>query len=130
MMATGIVQSAKIQTSHSEPNATVAVHHEVEEGAAELVETPEIDLGETILEVDLPEEIQESAHHEEKVNDLQEGTVETDVMNVGIKAVDHTIKLVLEATSVNQNANPESHAHFVNPEEKVPAMPTTDLRNH
>jgi len=129
-MATGIVQSVKIQTSHSEPNATDVVHHEVEEGAVELVETPAIALGDTTLEDDLPVEIQESAHHEEKASDHQEGTVETDVLNVSTKAVVHTTKIVLKATSVNQYAKPENHAHFANPEETDLAMPTTDLRNH
>jgi len=126
VMATGIVQSVKIQISHSEPNATDAAHHVAVAGAVAVavdpVGTPEIDLKEATLEDDLPEEILESDH--------QEGTVETDVMNVGIKTADHTIKIVLEATSVNQNANLESHAHFANPEETVPAMPITDLRNH
>jgi hypothetical protein len=132
VMATGIVQSVKIQTSHSEPNATDAAHHvEVAEAVAvDLVSTLEIDHNEATLEDDLPEEIQETDHHEEKATDHQEGTVETDVRNVGIKTADHTIKIVHEATSVNQNANPESHAHFANPEETAPAMPTTDLRNH
>ena len=129
-VATGIVQSVKIQTSHSEPNATDVVHHEVEEGAVELVETPAIALGDTTLEDDLPVEIQESAHHEEKASDHQEGTVETDVLNVSTKAVVHTTKIVLKATSVNQYAKPENHAHFANPEETDLAMPTTDLRNH
>ena len=145
VMATGIVQSVKIQTSHSEPNATDAAHHVAvavavaEAVAVDLVSTLEIDHNEATLEDDLPEEIQEtdhheeiqeSDHHEEKATDHQEGTVETDVRNVGIKTADHTIKIVHEATSVNQNANPESHAHFANPEETAPAMPTTDLRNH
>ena len=136
VMATGIVQSVKIQISHSEPNATDAAHHVAvavavaEAVAVDLVDTPEIDLKEATLEDDLPEEILESDHQEEKAIDHQEGTVETDVMNVGIKTADHTIKIVLEATSVNQNANLESHAHFANPEETVPAMPITDLRNH
>jgi hypothetical protein len=134
VMATGIVQSVKIQTSHSEPNATDAAHHVAVAVAVavavDLVDTPEIDLKEATLEDDLPEEILESDHQEEKAIDHQEGTVETDVMNVGIKTADHTIKIVLEATSVNQNANLESHAHFANPEETVPAMPITDLRNH
>jgi hypothetical protein len=132
VMATGIVQSVKIQISHSEPNATDAAHHVAVAGAVavDLVGTPEIDLKEATLEDDLPEEILESDHQEEKAIDHQEGTVETDVMNVGIKTADHTIKIVLEATSVNQNANLESHAHFANPEETVPAMPITDLRNH
>ena len=134
VMATGIVQSVKIQISHSEPNATDAAHHVAVAGAVavavDLVDTPEIDLKEATLEDDLPEEILESDHQEEKAIDHQEGTVETDVMNVGIKTADHTIKIVLEATSVNQNANLESHAHFANPEETVPAMPITDLRNH
>jgi hypothetical protein len=98
--------------------------------SVDLVGTPEIDRNEATLEDDLPEEILESDHQEEKAIDHQEGTVETDVMNVGIKTADHTIKIVLEATSVNQNANLESHAHFANPEETVPAMPITDLRNH
>lgn len=133
-VATGIVQSAEIQTSHSEPNATDAAHHVAVAVAVavavDLVDTPEIDLKEATLEDDLPEEILESDHQEEKAIDHQEGTVETDVMNVGIKTADHTIKIVLEATSVNQNANLESHAHFANPEETVPAMPITDLRNH
>jgi hypothetical protein len=134
VMATGIVQSVKIQISHSEPNATDAAHHVAVAVAVavavDLVGTPEIDLKEATLEDDLPEEILESDHQEEKAIDHQEGTVETDVMNVGIKTADHTIKIVLEATSVNQNANLESHAHFANPEETVPAMPITDLRNH
>ena len=134
VMATGIVQSVKIQISHSEPNATDAAHHvavaEAVAVAVDPVGTPEIDLKEATLEDDLPEEILESDHQEEKAIDHQEGTVETDVMNVGIKTADHTIKIVLEATSVNQNANLESHAHFANPEETVPAMPITDLRNH
>jgi hypothetical protein len=136
VMATGIVQSVKIQTSHSEPNATDAAHHVAvavavaEAVAVDLVSTLEIDHNEATLEDDLPEEIQETDHHEEKATDHQEGTVETDVRNVGIKTADHTIKIVHEATSVNQNANPESHAHFANPEETAPAMPTTDLRNH
>jgi hypothetical protein len=134
VMATGIVQSVKIQISHSEPNATDAAHHVAVAGAVAVavdpVGTPEIDLKEATLEDDLPEEILESDHQEEKAIDHQEGTVETDVMNVGIKTADHTIKIVLEATSVNQNANLESHAHFANPEETVPAMPITDLRNH
>ena len=134
VMATGIVQSVKIQISHSEPNATDAAHHVAVAVAVavavDLVDTPEIDLKEATLEDDLPEEILESDHQEEKAIDHQEGTVETDVMNVGIKTADHTIKIVLEATSVNQNANLESHAHFANPEETVPAMPITDLRNH
>ena len=132
VMATGIVQSVKIQISHSEPNATDAAHHVAVAGAVavDLEGTPEIDLKEATLEDDLPEEILESDHQEEKAIDHQEGTVETDVMNVGIKTADHTIKIVLEATSVNQNANLESHAHFANPEETVPAMPITDLRNH
>ena len=132
VMATGIVQSVKIQISHSEPNATDAAHHVAAAGAVavDLEGTPEIDLKEATLEDDLPEEILESDHQEEKAIDHQEGTVETDVMNVGIKTADHTIKIVLEATSVNQNANLESHAHFANPEETVPAMPITDLRNH
>jgi hypothetical protein len=134
VMATGIVQSVKIQISHSEPNATDAAHHVAVAVAVAVavdpVGTPEIDLKEATLEDDLPEEILESDHQEEKAIDHQEGTVETDVMNVGIKTADHTIKIVLEATSVNQNANLESHAHFANPEETVPAMPITDLRNH
>ena len=132
VMATGIVQSVKIQTSHSEPNATDAAHHVAVAVAVavDLVSTLEIDHNEATLEDDLPEEIQETDHHEEKATDHQEGTVETDVRNVGIKTADHTIKIVHEATSVNQNANPESHAHFANPEETAPAMPTTDLRNH
>ena len=92
--------------------------------------TPETDRNEATPEGDHHEEILESDHHGEKAIDHQEGTAETDEMNVGIKTVGHTIKIVLEATSVNQNANPENHAHFASPEETAPAMPITDLRNH
>ena len=123
VMATGIVQSVKIQTSHSVPNATDAAHL-VAAAVAVAVDpagTPETDRNEATLEGD---------RHEEKAKDLQEGTAVTDEMNVGIKTVVHTIKIVHEVTSVNRNANRESHAHFANPEETAPAMPTTDLRNH
>ena len=122
-VATGIVQSVKIQTSHSVPNATDAAHL-VAAAVAVAVDpagTPETDRNEATLEGD---------RHEEKAKDLQEGTAVTDEMNVGIKTVVHTIKIVHEVTSVNRNANRESHAHFANPEETAPAMPTTDLRNH
>lgn len=129
--ATGIVQSVKIQTSRSEPNATDAEHRVAVAVAVAvgLVGTPEIDRNEATPEDDLHEEIQVSDHHEEKERDHQEGTVETDVLNMGIKTVDHTIKIVLKATSVDRNANPESRAHFANPEETALVMPTTDLRN-
>ena len=134
VMATGIVQSVKIQTSHSEPNATDAAHLVAAAVAVAVVVdpagTPETDRNEATPEGDLHEEIQESDHHGEKAIDHQEGTVETDVTNVGLKTVDHTIRIVLEATSVNRNANPENHAHFASPEETAPAMPITDLRNH
>ena len=133
-VATGIVQSVKIQTSHSEPNATDAAHLVAAAVAVAVVVdpagTPETDRNEATPEGDLHEEIQESDHHGEKAIDHQEGTVETDVTNVGLKTVDHTIRIVLEATSVNRNANPENHAHFASPEETAPAMPITDLRNH
>ena len=132
VMATGNVQSVKIQTSHSVPNATDAAHL-VAAAVAVAVDpagTPETDRNEATLEGDRHEEILESDRHEEKAKDLQEGTAVTDEMNVGIKTVVHTIKIVHEVTSVNRNANRESHAHFANPEETAPAMPTTDLRNH
>ena len=134
VMATGIARSVKIQTSHSEPNATDAAHLvAVAAAVAATVDpagTPETDRNEATPEGDHHEEILESDHHGEKAIDHQEGTAETDEMNVGIKTVGHTIKIVLEATSVNQNANPENHAHFASPEETAPAMPITDLRNH
>ena len=131
-VAIGNVQNVKIQTSHSEPNATDAVHLAEAEaaGTVDLVETLEIDHHNAIRVTVLLEENFQNDHREERVTDLHAEMDATVAMSEEVRTEVRTIKVALEAMTVLRSANHVNLEPLENLEETARAMPITGLLNH
>ena len=130
--AIGTVPNVKTQISHSEPNATDAVHLAEAEaaGTVDLVETLEIDPHNAIRVTVLLEENFQNDHREERVTDLHAEMDATVAMSEEVRTEVRTIKVALEAMTVLRSANHVNLEPLENLEETAPAMPITGLLNH
>jgi hypothetical protein len=131
-MAIGTVPNVKTQISHSEPNATDAVHLAEAEaaGTVDLVETLEIDPHNAIRVTDLHAENFQNDHREERVTDLHAEMDATVAMSEEVRTEVRTIKVALEAMTVLRSANHVNLEPLENLEETARAMPITGLLNH
>ena len=131
-MAIGTVPNVKTQISHSEPNATDAVHLAEAEaaGTVDLVETLEIDPHNAIRVTVLLEENFQNDHREERVTDLHAEMDATVAMSEEVRTEVRTIKVALEAMTVLRSANHVNLEPLENLEETARAMPITGLLNH